>query len=184
MSFLSFRSPDVSLALQYALGVTLRPELLRDLAGIAKPTLRRVTIDQLSEPCGTLTVDPGAAVVPCPSAFELVALALRYSVPIDCSTDLLSAAVDFSQISELYPLAFSCDDAQQIKTSINAELGRAYGGVVGGGDGGPAGASAPPKNANAAPRELLEKALKIAQEKGDLAAELKIVEALRERGDS
>ena len=36
----------------------------------------------------------------------------------------------------------------------------------------------------AAPRELLEKALKIAQEKGDLAAELKIVEALRERGDS
>ena len=40
------------------------------------------------------------------------------------------------------------------------------------------------KNANAAPRELLEKALKIAQEKGDLAAELKIVEALRERGDS
>ena len=52
------------------------------------------------------------------------------------------------------------------------------------GDGGPAGASAPPKNANAAPRELLEKALKIAQEKGDLAAELKIVEALRERGDS
>ena len=35
-----------------------------------------------------------------------------------------------------------------------------------------------------APRELLEKALKIAQEKGDLAAELKIVEALRERGDS
>ena len=51
-------------------------------------------------------------------------------------------------------------------------------------EGGPAGASAPPKNANAAPRELLEKALKIAQEKGDLAAELKIVEALRERGDS
>ena len=165
-------------------GVTLRPELLKDLAGIAKPNLRRVTIDQLSEPYGSLTVDPGAAVVPCPSAFELVALALRYGVPIDCSTNLLSAAVDFSQISELYPLAFSCDDAQQIKTSINAELGRAYGGVVGGVDGGPAGASAPPKNANAAPRELLEKALKIAQEKGDLAAELKIVEALRERGDS
>ena len=31
---------------------------------------------------------------------------------------------------------------------------------------------------------LLEKALKIAQERGDLAAELKITQALRERGDS
>lgn len=109
------------------------------------------------------------------SAFDGVALALRYRCAIVATEEALeAAAIGDDELGARFPQRFTLQDAREqdgrVRRDFASKLTEATG-------------QAQPAalNANAAvPRALLEKALGIARERGDLAAELKILERLRE----
>lgn len=108
--------------------------------------------------------------VPCESPFESIAFAMRYKSSIMATESLLYASdLDADTIVERFPLCFTLKDAQDQDLRVKRDFASRLAEV----------GIARPKNANTVvPKELLEKALKIAREKGDLEAELKIMREL------
>ena len=115
------------------------------------------------------------SVAACPTAFEAVALCMRYKASFAATTELLDEiGLDGLDAAVRYPKAFTWRDAQQqdnrVRKDFAQKLSEATGAPV---------APSTPTNANRPDtRSLYEKALKIAIDKGDTAAEAKIRAAI------
>lgn len=113
----------------------------------------------------------------CTSAFEALALALRYKARISATDELLeTSGMEAASCLALYPKAFTWRDASEqdkrVRKDLANQLTEATGKSI---------MPSVPTNANrVVPRALLEKALGMAIEKGDAAAEARIREALKE----
>lgn len=198
-------SPEALTLLQLMQGVdmggsTLEPErlhrrLLASGSAVECPPsavrLAGLVVEAVAPPAFTLRVahGEGTALLPCASAFEAVALAMRYrALPggegctIEAPAALVAAAgLSAARAGERFPAAFTWRDAREqdsrIRRDFAQKVSEATGRPVE-----PSTSTAPSvTNANTVvPRALLEKALAIAREKGDLAAELRLLQALSE----
>ena len=194
-------------------GTVFPPEALSNLVG-AGAMLRAVEIDRSAT--FSLSVASSvdlSGVVSDVSAFEALALALRYNAPLRAEAGLFDSATAFDEddCSERFPRAFTRADAMAQKSKITRQLaglgempeqaraptaaGEAEGEAGQGGfsfaDQGsldiveavaqavPA-APAPPRRIDGPDAAVLQGALKIARQRGDAAAEEKILARLEE----
>ncbi len=125
---------------------------------------------------GEATVD-----VPSSSPFEGIALALRYRSKLSASVELLERdGVSLDEAAARFPIAFTARDAREQGERVRRDFAQQVSSALGT-DGEGAAATDQPVNANElVPRALLERALAIAREKGDFAAEVKLLAKLRE----
>ena len=179
-------------------GAILPPELLeqRCEAGERAAALKAVRV--LEEGCSLCVSYSDAksetSTTVIESAFEALALAMRYSAPIEVDTALLgTAAIAEDEVATAYPSCFTRQDAAQ----QSADITRRFAGVpcepaeaadldqlpafdpasltIGAPHAKLSTGNTPPAlNANKPPPGMLEKALAIAQDKGDTAAIKKI----------
>ena len=179
-------------------GAILPPELLeqRCEAGERAAALKAVRV--LEEGCSLCVSYSDAksetSTTVIESAFEALALAMRYSAPIEVDTALLgTAAIAEDEVATAYPSCFTRQDAAK----QSADITRRFAGVpcepaeaadldqlpafdpasltIGAPHAKLSTGNTPPAlNANKPPPGMLEKALAIAQDKGDTAAIKKI----------
>ena len=176
---------------------SLPPELLQTRANAT--VLRRLCIEAPG-PAFVLCVNGAEGAfgtrVPIDSAFEGLALAMRYSCPIEIEASLLEGeALDEEACRVRFPRAFTRAEAAKISSDITRRMAGLGEGTVPSEDAplavdafdpasltveaAPA-APSPELNANAPPPGMLKRALAIAREKGDQAAVEKIEKAISE----
>jgi len=180
-------------------------DIVAGAAGHAPGTQLEAVLLEAVDSC-SLALGGGAA-VECPSAFEAIALSMRYSVPLRADAALLDEhAFPASECDERYPLRFTADDAAQQRSSITKRMAGLPCDIPPEPDRAtPPAASgaldlqafdlsalrkavdeceptpppvAPGLNANSPPPEMLRRVLEIARERGDAAAIEKIEKQL------
>jgi hypothetical protein len=156
-------------------GPLLPPEALDRLAARENSRLRQVSVRSTGD-CQLLVAASGESVECDASAFEGIALCLRYGAQIVAAADAMEggSSIDGADLATTFARCFTRADADTQRQRLADDLTRI---TVGSGLGV---AAASPQNANRPPRELLDKALAIAQDRGDSAAAAKIEARLEE----
>lgn len=156
-------------------GPLLPPEALDRLAECEASQLLQVRVRSTGD-CQLLVSARGVSVECDTSAFEGIALCLRYGAQIVAAADAMECggSIASADLATTFARCFTRADGDAQQQRLSDELKR---NTVGAGLG-----LAPPQtqNANRPPRELLEKALAIARDRGDSAAAAKIEARLGE----
>jgi hypothetical protein len=144
-------------------GPMLPPESLDRLATREASRLLQVRVRATGD-CELLVAASGESVECDASAFEGIALCLRYGSQLVAAADAMEGdgSIDGADLSAKFARCFTRADADAQQQRIKDELQR---NTVESGLGVPL-----PQNANSPPRALLEKALAIARDRGDSAA--------------
>ena len=172
-------SPEALTLLQLMQGIDmatpiLPPERLSErVAAAGEPAATALTLAAVAVgPAGTfglrVMVGSDTLEVAALSAFEAVALALRYRSHFEVAGSMFAEdGFPIGEVRSRFPACYTTEDAFAQRASVSSELARAAEPLA-----------PPPQSINGPSPDLLRKALLIARQKGDFAAEVKILQML------